>query len=112
MTSRSTRTPVANRADPVASAGSTAHTSASDLAPSRHGKPSHVAHRTHRPPGRRSTPIAVDAGLTPADRSRSTSAATYGSCGSAAYGNGVLRHGSVGSAPALPCTAYSRSASP
>ena len=33
VTSRSTRTPVANRADPVASAGSTAHTSASDLAP-------------------------------------------------------------------------------
>ena len=84
MTSRSTRTPVASRADPVASAGSTAHTSASDLAPSRHGKPSHVAHRTHPPPGRRSTPIAVEHGRTPAERSRSTSAATYGSWGRAA----------------------------
>ena len=112
VTSRSTRTPVANRADPVASAGSMARTSASDLAPTRHGNPSQVAHRRHAPPGRRSTPIAVEDGLTPAARSRSTIAATYGSCGSAAYGKGVLRHGSVGSSPVVPCTAYSASAAP
>ena len=62
-----------------ARAGSMAQVSASLLAPSRHGKPSQVAHRMQPPAGPRSMPMALALGWTPSARSRSARSATYGS---------------------------------
>ena len=98
------RAPVRSRTLPPASAGPSAQVSASDLAPSRHGKPSQVWQRTQVPPGRRSMPIDVLAGCRPCDSSRAIVSRMYGSCGSGGYGKGLLRQGSDGSSPVVPWT--------
>ena len=70
------------------------------------------AHRMQVPPARRSTPMAFALGLAPCSLRRAASCATYGSCGRAGYGNGVLRRGSVGSSPVVPWTRHICSAWP
>ena len=97
------------------SAGRTPSTSASDLACTRHGKPSHVAQRTHVLNGgfasSRMTPHGAWNGWKPAFSRSSESCWIRGSCTSAGNGYGALDGGSVGSSPRAPCTRYICSAS-
>ena len=90
------------------SAGRTARTSASDLACTRHGKPSQVAQRTHALFGMSSSPSITPQGAWngwwPAASRSSESCWIRGSWLTAGYGYGALARGSVGSSPRAPWT--------
>src|SRR5262249_35733417 len=118
VSSRVTSAPVSNVTLACPSSGRTAMTSASDLACTRHGYPSHQVHRMHAlrhaPRGRWASPSMIPegpgSGWSPLSPRPAEISAIRGSCDTAGHGYGWDRGPSVGSSPPLPCTWYNCSA--